>query len=229
MRSRTPRFRFADRGFEKNMLLVPGWATDWRIFEKLDIPFNYLLLEKAVFPATGDIIKYIPGVILSAGIGMLGWSMGGFIASDLIVKYPGLFEKVILVSIRRKYDVSEIEHARVCLKKNARAYLYSFYNALFSNDEKENRKWFRNNLFNKYVEEMSCPSLLEGLDYLSTAELRISSLNNPNTIFIHGEDDAIAPIVETQALMSQAPRAQSLIIKGACHLPFLHKEIGSIF
>ena len=86
-----PHFNFVDRGFKKNILLIPGWATDWRIFERLDIPFNYLLPKRVSPSEAKKIINHIPGKLRKAGISVLGWSMGGFIAADLILKNPNVF------------------------------------------------------------------------------------------------------------------------------------------
>lgn len=224
-----PLFKFIDRGFKKNILLLPGWATDSGIFEKLDIPFNYLL-PKSVSPGeAGKAIKHIPGEVWKAGISILGWSMGGFIAADLVFEDRYVFEKIVLISMRRRYGANGIEHIRACLRKNAKAYLGSFYKKLFADDEKQNKKWFRDGLLRKYIDDMGSLYLFEGLDYLSNTELKVNCLNNPNVTFIHGENDSIAPLHEAKLIMSQAPLARTIFIKDARHLPFLREEFADIF
>jgi pimeloyl-ACP methyl ester carboxylesterase len=223
-----PHFNFVDRGFKKNILLIPGWATDWRIFERLDIPFNYLLLKRVSPSEAKKIINHIPNELRKTGISILGWSMGGFIAADLIIENPNVFEKIVLVSMRQRYDANGIEHIRACLKRNARAYLHSFYSRLFSQDEKENKEWFKG-LSKKYLEDIGSLYLLEGLDYLSNIVLKTGLLNNPNVTFIHGENDSIAPIEEAALAISRAPLTRAIFIKGACHLPFLRKEFTEVF
>jgi pimeloyl-ACP methyl ester carboxylesterase len=224
-----PHFNFVDRGFKKNILLIPGWATDWRIFERLDIPFNYLLPKRVSPSEAKKIINHIPGKLRKAGISVLGWSMGGFIAADLILKNPNVFERVILISIRQRYDANGIEHIRGCLRRDARAYLYSFYKGLFSEDETMNKAWFKEVLLRKYINDIDSLYLFEGLDYLSTAELKADLLNKPNVAFIQGEKDGIAPIHEARSAISQAPLAKAVFIKDAKHLPFLRGEFTEVF
>ena len=43
MTSPTSEFEWRARGFGHTLLLVPGWATDPRIFAPLDLEFNYLV------------------------------------------------------------------------------------------------------------------------------------------------------------------------------------------
>ena len=46
MISRKSEFKLIDRGFKDTILLIPGWAADYRIFDSLDLEFNYLLPMK---------------------------------------------------------------------------------------------------------------------------------------------------------------------------------------
>jgi len=220
-------FKFVDRGFKKNILLIPGWATDWRIFARLDVPFNYLLLERVSPSEAKKVINHIPSELRKAGISILGWSMGGFIAADIILKNPNIFENIVLISIRHRYD--EIQHIKECLKMNTKAYLHSFYKGLFAEDETENKAWFKELLLRKYINDIDSLYLLEGLDYLSATELKADLLNKPNVTFVQGEKDSIAPIQEARLAISQAPLARAVFIKDACHLPFLRKEFTEVF
>ncbi len=224
-----PRFKFVDRGFKKSILLIPGWATDWRIFEKLDIPFNYLLPEEVLPGDFEKVFNRLPDKIKSPGINLLGWSMGGFIAADLVSIYPSIFDKVILVSIRRRYDRNDIEHIRDYVRRSAKAYLYRFYGELFCDDEEEHKVWFKDSLLKKYTDGLEALHLSDGLDYLANAGLRIDLLNNPNVILVHGEDDRIAPLEGVISIAAHMPRAKFIPIKGARHLPFLREEFRDIF
>ena len=224
MTYRTSKFRFINRGYKESMLLVPGWATDSEIFEPLDLPFNYFLpedisplnFEEAFIRATDE--------LNTAGLHLLGWSMGGFIAARLASKYPSMFNSVILVSVRRRYKKDEIENIKGCIRKNARAYLYKFYENLFSKSEGENRRWFKLRLARRYITEMSPEFLLEGLDYLLQAELECGGLAKSSVLFVHGDADGIAPIEEALAVKESLPKAEFFSINGARHLPFLREE-----
>jgi len=224
-----PGFKFIDRGFEKSMFLIPGWATDWRIFERLNIPFNYLLSKNVLAGNFADIFNSLPDKMKLSGTSVLGWSMGGFIAADLVSRYPAIFNEVVLVSIRRRYDENGIDHIRNCLRKNTKAYLCRFYGSLFSQTEKEHKKWFKDGLLKEYLKDPDSLHLFEGLNYLVNRELKINSIECPNIIFVHGENDKIAPLKEAQAVAGEAPSAKFISIKGACHFPILREEFRDIF
>jgi len=224
MTYRTSRFRFIERGYKESMLLIPGWATDARIFEPLDLPFNYILPEDVpplnfdeVFAGSVDKSK-------APGLHLFGWSMGGFIAACLASKYPSMFKSVTLVSVRQRYKKDEIEKIKEYVSKNAKAYLYKFYEELFSRSEEENRGWFKTRLLKMYLNKMNTESLLEGLDYLLRTELECKGLIKSDVSFIHGDADNIAPIEEAKAVAELLPRAKFFAINGARHLPFLGKE-----
>ncbi len=224
-----PRFKFVDRGFKKGMLLIPGWATDWRIFERLNIPFNYLLPENASPGNFEEIFNDLPDKMKLSGISVLGWSMGGFIAADLVSRYPVIFNEVILVSIRRRYDENDINHVRDYLRKNTKAYLYRFYDSLFSKTEKEHERWFKESLLKQYLGDPDSLHLFDGLNYLVNRELKVDFLHGSNIIFVHGEDDKIASLEEARVVAAEAPSAKFISIKGACHFPILREEFRDIF
>lgn len=225
----TPRFKFVDRGFKESILLIPGWATDERIFEKLDIPFNYLLSKDALPGKFEELSNDLPEEMKKSGISVLGWSIGGFIAADLVSKYPSIFNEVILVSIRRRYDENGIEYIKNYLKRNTRAYLRRFYDSLFSKTEKEHNEWFKEGLLKEYLGDPDSLHLFEGLNYLTNRELKVSLLGGSNIIFVHGEDDRIAPLEEARALAAEVASAKFISIKGACHFPVLREEFRDIF
>ena len=229
MKYQIPQFKFIDRGFNKDMLLIPGWATDWRIFEKLDIPFNYILPEDMLPARFESMFDSLLDMIEPSGISVLGWSMGGFIAADLVSRYPRVFDKAVLVGIRRRYNENDINHVSACLKKNTRAYLYKFYKSLFSEPEKSRESWFKESLLKKYLEDSDSLHLSDGLDYLANRELKVDSLDSSRTIFIHGENDIIASLEEARLLVANMPLARFIPIRSACHFPILRDEFRDIF
>ena len=76
---------------------------------------------------------------------------------------------------------------------------------------------------------MSGAFLLEGLGYLSRAEIIAKDLKNANVRFIHGEKDAIAPISEAEALASELPASRFDKVKGGGHMLLLRPDFNSIF
>lgn len=229
MTSQDSGFRFIDRGFKETLLLIPGWATDYRIFDSLDLDFNYLM---PVGISPFDFVKKLLGALEENGldkISIFGWSMGGFLASDFANRYPNRINEVILVGVKRKYDREGMEKIKVYLKKNRGAYLYSFYKDMFSEGEKDISSDFRQNLFKTYLDEMGLKSLLADLGYLSKAEIKPDNLEAFKVRFIHGQEDKIAPIEEALKIQGALPQARFISIEGQGHAPFLSSAFRRIF
>ncbi|MDP3803944.1 MAG: alpha/beta fold hydrolase, partial [Candidatus Omnitrophota bacterium] len=180
-----PEFKLVARGFRGTILLIPGWATDYRIFADLDIGFNYLLpLKFSPFDFEEGLQKAMEEYKLKK-ISMLGWSMGGFIASEFASRHRDSVDEIIFVSVRQKYDPAEIKDIKAYLGKNCRGFLYKFYDGCFSEFERDRFGWFKKKLLKDYINQMSVPILLEGLDYLSGRQFDTGGLRGQKVKFIH--------------------------------------------
>src|SRR5512135_1893728 len=127
MTSRVSAFKIWNRGFKENMVLVPGWATDSRIFSALDLHANYLLPTSIQpFHFKEDLRAFLDAQSIDK-VSLFGWSSGGFLATDFALENSSRIEELILVSIRRSYPVLALKKIRGYLEKNRRAYLYKFY------------------------------------------------------------------------------------------------------
>jgi 3-oxoadipate enol-lactonase len=204
--------------------LIPGWATDCRIFALMDAPFNYLMADNC--PLSGIEAGFL-GSLDEYGlktVSILGWSMGSFIASDIARKYPEKADEAILVSARERYEKSAINNIKAHVKKNRAGYLFKFYMDFFPAGEADGRAWFRKNLLKTYISEMNTRRLLEGLDYLSTARIEPRGLEGLKLIFINGTEDRIAPHEEAARIVRKLPQASLVSVKGAGHAPFLRPD-----
>lgn len=211
------------------MLLIPGWATDCGIFDPLDIRFNYLLpLDPSPAGFGEDLIKAIRGNNLKK-ISVLGWSMGAFMACDLLPEYGDCINEIFLVSARKRYAKIQNENIKILLMRSRKAFLRKFYHDCFSEEENDALSWFKENLLKDYLEEMELKQLLEGLDYLSGRRIDASALEGARVTFVHGREDKIAPIKEVMELKAEAPRARYIFIEGAGHMPFLTQKFKRIF
>jgi len=213
------RFKYIDRGKREPVVLIPGWATDYRIFDSLNLDFNYLL-PVDFYPDTFE--KGLSDALKEHGLGkisLFGWSLGGFLAASFAVNRPELVDELILVGLRRNYPKQGLDIVREQLKKSKKAYLYKFYNQCWA--QKKQRQKFRNTLFKDYVESFSLDCLLGGLDYLEVAYIDLVGLNKVSKIkIIHGEHDEIAPIEEAYAIKSKLPKAELITLKKQGHIPF---------
>ena len=224
------KFKFVDRGELETLVLIPGWATDFRIFEDLDLKFNYLL------PVSFSPFNFSEGLLPAMKenrlrkVSLFGWSLGGFVASDFAAGYKDKVKEVILLSVRKRYEREAIEKVRAYVKGNRKGYLYKFYLSFFSEKERESFLWFKKHLLNDYLFRMKSKALFAGLDYLLEAQLNPQDLQGLRLKFIHGREDAIVPVSEVSTLLKDVlPHAEYIFLKDAGHIPFMAPNFRKVF
>lgn len=220
---------FLDGGFKESILLLPGWATDYRIFELLDLGYNYILPRDHSFVR---LEKEFPAILEKYNlhtVSIFGWSLGGFIAYELGQKYPQKIKEITLVGIRKKYRRADLEEMRTALQQNKKAALSQFYRNCFSAKEQKTYRWFKNTLQQSYLAEFDIAHLLAGLDYLRTAEINPLAAPPVPLKIIHGQNDKIAPLQETVEIKNALSHIRYSCIAGAGHLVFLNPEFKKIF
>lgn len=230
MKSRISKFKLVDRGFKDTLVLIPGWATDYRIFSTLDINYNYLLaVEFYPFGFNEGLVKSLKEKSITK-ISLFGWSLGAFLAQDFALIYPQVVNELILLSIRKKYAQKSLEEIKSQILKNKKAFLYKFYLRLFSDDDKDAAGWFKRALLKNYISEMKRDELTEGLDYLSQSHIQTDSLAGFKRLRIfHGGKDSVAPLSEACEIKDSLPLAEFINIAATGHIPFLSKEFKARF
>ncbi|MFH0925599.1 MAG: alpha/beta hydrolase [bacterium] len=215
-------FKFIQRGKEKTIVLLPGWATDWRIFERLDLDYNYILTDDLLYLyKENNLIEVLKEQDLSS-VSFFGWSLGGFWAADFASRYDRLVDELILVGVCKTYNQKKIEKVKELLIKNKRAYLYKFYKQCFYPSK---YSWFKEHLQEKYLSGIGLSVLLETLDYLACNPIIPSNLKSIKKIkIIHGENDPIAPIAEARQIKEEIPWAEFICVKNQGHFPFFQTE-----
>lgn len=214
------KFKYINRHHKKDLVLLPGWATDHRIFEKLDIEYNYIVVEDFdPLSFSGQLVGFLQNNGFRK-VSLFGWSMGGFAAADFAVKNSYLIDEIILVGVKERYDEKGIKKVKELLNENKRAYLYKFYRECFSGPEKESFKWFKDNLMIKYL-DLELPFLVDGLDYLAKSRLDTEALGRFKTRFVYGAGDKIVPAGEIIALKKMMPGSEFVFVEGSGHIPFL--------
>lgn len=198
-------------GPKDTIILIPGWATDCRIFKAVE---------------ASRIFRQKP----TDKISLLGWSLGGFTAAEFASKHPDMIDELIMVSIRIRYDPARLADIKRLLIKDKKAYLYKFYLESFSEGDKEGLAWFKKNLLKSYLQDMKTEDLMRGLDYLSQASIDPERLRRVERIRIfHGTEDTIAPLKEAEEIGSRLLQAEFIRIAGAGHCPFLKRDFRDIF
>ncbi|MDO9566318.1 MAG: alpha/beta hydrolase [Candidatus Desulfaltia sp.] len=226
---RLNRFQYLNRGHNKVLVLIPGWGFDARIFEPLDLDFDYLL------PQIND-PKRFSADLMSAlvenqikKVSLFGWSMGGFLAISFLEEYGWEFaEEIFLVSMRKSYPKKEIDSQIALLIKDRRLYLSRFYRNCFIG-QKRTFEWFKERVFSSYIEMLDLEFLLNGLEYLMQQTLETAALKENPVRIIHGEKDRIAPYSEIVQMAKDISFPRIVAFKKSGHLPFLEPDFKERF
>jgi pimeloyl-ACP methyl ester carboxylesterase len=219
--------KFVNRGYKENLVLVPGWATDYRIFGCLDLPYNYLL------PSSYSPFGFAQGLRQGleknglAAASILGWSMGGFLALDFSSANCGMVKELFLLGMRKKYPQAALREINLKLVKNKKAWLYKFYQDLFAFKEAEGWRWFKQELLRDYLGAMGLEDLIAGLEYLWRPELRPEHFAKINKIKIfHGAQDTVAPLAEAEELSFYQERAEFIRLENSGHALFFNPDFA---
>ncbi|MDP2767625.1 MAG: alpha/beta hydrolase [Candidatus Methanoperedens sp.] len=223
-------FEFRDRGFKESLVLIPGWATDWRIFDGLDLDYNYLLPTKLY---TSDFNRQLLSRMDQLKINkasVFGFSLGGFLATEFACAYPDKIAKLILAGVRKCYDLQLLENIKRQIQSDRRPWLYKFYLNCFSKADTGGREWFRKNLLKEYLDKFNSDELIQGLDYLASYPLNLEILKRIEDLSIfHGSDDLIAPVKEVLEIKADLPQAKFTLLADRGHLFFLNRDFRERF
>lgn len=210
--------------------MIPGWATDYRIFSTLDLPYNYLLpLEFSPLDFKRELQQELDKQRI-AKISLLGWSMGAFLAAEFASLNTDITEELILLSIRGQFIPDTLRETKEKLKVNQRAWLYKFYLNCFTPADADGCSWFKKNLLKTYLDEMKLKDLSEGLNYLASVRINPGSLAGIKKIrIVHGSNDAIAPLEEAESIASCLPQVEFKVLFGLGHILFLNQRFNHEF
>lgn len=234
------------KGSGENIILIHGWGMHgglWGRFNDLlsenhkthaiDLPgFGFSKEVKNDFTLealTETVEEYIK--VLSEPVTLIGWSLGGLIAQNILKRNKSNINKIILVATTPSFTKKEAWDA---------AMEQSVFDA-FSNDlkldYKKTLKRFLSlqtrgsdlarddlrELNNKLLErgEPSLRALDNGLKVLSNTDLRSDRENEISTMVVLGEKDTLVPLDVILEFEKSYPKLEKLILKKAGHAPFI--------
>jgi pimeloyl-ACP methyl ester carboxylesterase len=206
---------------DPSMVLLPGWATDGRIFEGA-LPGVTAVTTGPLRPE-GFAARLAAFLDRSAHrpVTVVGWSLGGFLAAAFAREYPDRVRRVVLVGIRRAYPEGEVAALLRSLATVPGGTLSGFYARCFYPSQMPAYRRFRSGLQEAYLREMDVGALREGLSYLAGANLSAGTLPACPVAIAHGEDDVIAPFAEAEEVARECGNATFHPLPGAAHAAFL--------
>ncbi len=214
-------FSVVGGGGDPSVVLLPGWATDGRIFEGV-LPGVPAVTTGPLRPEgfAARLAAFLDRAV-HRPVTLVGWSLGGFLAAEFARRYPDRVRRVVLVGIRRMYPGADMAAVLRSLSADPRGCLSGFYARCFYPSQIPAYRRFRAGLQAAFLREMNAGALREGLSYLAGARLSGGTLPACPVAIVHGEDDVIAPFAEAEAVARECGNATFHPLPGAAHAAFL--------
>ncbi len=210
------------RGGSVPLVLLPGWATDVRIFADLPLSGD-TITPTGMLTGPIDSLAEMLDAWQCGPVCLLGWSLGGFAAAAFARAYPQWVDTLILAGVRPRYPHEQIDRLAQALRQDMAQGLTAFYRQCFLPSQRASYRHFRATLEPAYLAEFALDELLAGLAYLAAAELTRDAWPTCPVTFMHGVHDLIAPVAEVCRLAETTGAPLHLVPK-AGHTVFLVPE-----
>ncbi|WP_148358946.1 alpha/beta fold hydrolase [Peribacillus simplex] len=227
---------------QPNLVMLPGWGMEKDAFQPLIKPlsevFHLSFIEWKDMKTLNDFEERVIETIASIDgpVYILSWSLGTIVSLELSSSYREKVKGFILFGATSRFTTGEnysfgwdprmVERMKKQLQHNKEKTLISFYEAMFSEAEKE--EGFYHQFITTIQREFHGDdvfSLLIGLDYLIQKDARagLDRIEAP-FILIHGREDKICPLEASSFIKENlGGKAEVHIIEGAGHIPFFTK------
>lgn len=225
-----PSFFLTQSGRGTPLLLLHGWGFDHRIWDslvsKLNSTYQVYRVDLPGFGKTdmmpwAQFEKALLAKIPHPTV-LLGWSMGGLIATHLALKYPGHFSQVIQVTSSPHFIAHDtwpgISHKHLNIfQKNLQHAPEATHEGFMSFQVPES---LRRKL--APIETPSVKSLEHGFEILCTWDFRdqLHKLTCPTT-YCFGQRDVIVPEATLHAMKARHPNFNYHLFPESGHTPFL--------
>jgi len=234
------------KGIGHNVVLLHGWGMHgglWGIFNELlsascqthaiDLPgfgFSKNIENKFTLDSFTDVVeKYIKN--LTSPVCVIGWSLGGLIAQNILKRKNVSVDKVVFVAttpcFTKKQDWASAMEQTV----------FNSFSEELKNDYKKTLKRFLSlqirgsdlareslrELNNKLMErgEPNIKALEKGLAILSETDLRHDNIDETPAMIILGEKDTLVPVTVKNEFKKMFPNIKQLILEKTGHAPFI--------
>ncbi|MGE7765162.1 alpha/beta fold hydrolase [Peribacillus sp. NPDC096540] len=226
-----------------NLVMLPGWGMEKGAFQPLIKPlsevFHLSFIEWRDIKTLNDFEERVIDTVstIDGPVFLLGWSLGSLVTLELVSSYREKIIGFILIGGTSRFTTDEnysfgwdpriVERMKKQLQRDKKKTLTSFYEAMFSESEKEEGFYHQ---FTKMIQREfhgdNVSSLLIGLDYLLQKDVRVKldQIETPY-LLIHGSEDKICPI-EAPSFIAEnlGEKANYHIIEETSHIPFFPKS-----
>jgi pimeloyl-[acyl-carrier protein] methyl ester esterase len=217
----------------RNLILLHGWATDSRIWDK-----QRAALEDRAHLWTPDLPVWeaawlgekLQGFDPAETI-LVGWSLGGMLALEAVAagfRPRALITISACASFCRRPDYglgvspAVVRGMRQRLKTEPGQVVQEFYQQLLAPAEVQ----WQESLQNLLPQGQDQGWLANGLDYLRTQDLRkaLPEVTAQSLLIVHGDRDRIAAPAQAYFLREQLPGSRLVILPGAGHAPMVSRS-----
>ncbi|MDP1607030.1 MAG: alpha/beta fold hydrolase [Rhodocyclaceae bacterium] len=202
----------------KDLLLIPGWGFDARVWQPL-----VRLLEK-------DFRIHLDTDDLPAGAIVCGWSLGALTALQWALNQPEKIDRLVLIGATPRFVQAPdwphgqppalLEEFSAAVAANPRTALRRFA-ALLNQGDNEARRLTRE--LSALLDTQASPATLAaGLKTLRDTDLRqdVGRIRQP-ILLLHGAHDALMPLAAAEWLAENLPNARLEVLPMVAHAPFL--------
>jgi pimeloyl-ACP methyl ester carboxylesterase len=214
-------FHVVGGGGDPSVVLLPGWATDGRIFDGV-LPGVAAVTTGTLRPEgfAARLAAFLDRTARGP-VTVVGWSLGGFLAAEFAREHPDRVRRVVLVGIRREYPEGDVRGVLRSLSADPGGCLSGFYAQCFFPSQMRAYRRFRAGLQAAYLREMAAGALRDGIAYLAGARLSAGTLPACPVAVVHGGEDVVAPFAEAEAVARECGNATFHPLPGAAHAAFL--------
>ncbi|WP_455197983.1 pimeloyl-ACP methyl ester esterase BioH [Kaarinaea lacus] len=235
------------KGVGPDLVLLHGWGMNADVWEDV---VNTLSTDHRVttvdLPGHGrssndlddysleNLAKTVAEAV-PAGSVLAGWSLGGLVATQMVLDYPDRFKKLILVSSAPQFvkdegwpDGMEAEVLNSFagdLQEDYRKTVSRFIaiQAMGSDNPRDEQRVLRDRVFRHGDPDLS--ALIGGLNILHNANLRpeLPDIQCP-TLLLIGDNDTLYRTKAAEQTSNYIKNAKLSVIKGAGHAPFLSHQ-----
>ncbi len=241
--------RAAGEGAGLPLVLLHGFPLDSRMWQEVG---ELIPGSRAVYaadlpgtPATAGALPDPPSLDASAdhvaellaglGVGravVVGLSMGGYVALALLERHPSLVAGLGLVDTKSAADTAEAAENRLARAERLErdgtvAEVLPDADSLLGETTRAARPQVREQVL-EWIGEQSPAGLAWAQRAMAARPDRTAALrayDGPVAVLV-GDEDAVTPVAQAEAMVAAAPRASLVVVRGAGHLSAIEEPAG---